>query len=277
MRVSACDEYLALQANAWSFLAADEANHTVLLSSLQAAIDAIGTGETPPDPCVARLAQDDRGLVALGLFARENWLLSTGPADALAAIGAQSVAQQFAGVAGPGASVAAFMRGHGGRFEEHARLPLMRLERPLRECAFDGRLQPAGSLERDLVLEWAEAFRSEARMPDPAERFRAAVERGLAQGVYYLWQSTAGKSLCLAGGRLIAPTSARIGPVYTPPPLRGRGYGQAAVTALAAHLQRRGARTVFLFTDAANPTSNALYLRIGFRLAGEHRHMLLKG
>ena len=56
----------------------------------------------------------------------------------------------------------------------------------------------------------------------------------------------------------------RIGPVFTPRSSRGRGYG-SAVTAAAAHLARRGGvDDVVLFADLANPTSNAIYQRIGF-------------
>ena len=58
--------------------------------------------------------------------------------------------------------------------------------------------------------------------------------------------------------------------MYTPPELRGRGYA----TALTAELSQRlldgrlfegGRRFCFLYTDLANPTSNAIYERIGYR------------
>ncbi len=77
----------------------------------------------------------------------------------------------------------------------------------------------------------------------------------------------------LRGGFLIPPGGARIAPVYTPPALRRRGYARAAVAALSSHLQSRGARSVFLFTDATNPTANALYRRIGFVPCGRHLHL----
>ena len=60
----------------------------------------------------------------------------------------------------------------------------------------------------------------------------------------------------------------RVGPVFTPRSSRGRGYG-SAVTAAAASLARRdGVDDVVLFADLANPTSNAIYRRIGFEAAG---------
>ena len=57
----------------------------------------------------------------------------------------------------------------------------------------------------------------------------------------------------------------RVGPVYTPPGLRGRGYGGAATAAVSQAALGAGAREVVLYTDLANPTSNALYQRLGYR------------
>jgi predicted GNAT family acetyltransferase len=57
----------------------------------------------------------------------------------------------------------------------------------------------------------------------------------------------------------------RIGPVYTPPEHRRRGYASAAVAAVCADALARGARQCLLFTDLANPTSNKIYAAVGFR------------
>jgi predicted GNAT family acetyltransferase len=53
--------------------------------------------------------------------------------------------------------------------------------------------------------------------------------------------------------------------VYTPPELRGQGYATATVAALSHLLLDRGYRFCCLYTDLANPTSNAIYQRIGYR------------
>ena len=60
------------------------------------------------------------------------------------------------------------------------------------------------------------------------------------------------------------PNGIRIGPVHTPRARRGRGYG-TAVTAAVTRLQLARGRTLcFLYTDLANPTSNAIYRRLGY-------------
>ena len=53
--------------------------------------------------------------------------------------------------------------------------------------------------------------------------------------------------------------------MYTPPPLRGRGYATALVAALSQALLDDGRQRLFLITDLANPVSNAIYARIGFQ------------
>ncbi|NDZ98825.1 GNAT family N-acetyltransferase, partial [Streptomyces sp. SID10116] len=57
----------------------------------------------------------------------------------------------------------------------------------------------------------------------------------------------------------------RVAPVYTPADLRGRGYGGAATAAVTRAALDAGAAQVLLFTDLANPTSNRLYQRLGYR------------
>ena len=55
-------------------------------------------------------------------------------------------------------------------------------------------------------------------------------------------------------------TGIRIGPVYTPPELRGRGYASAVTATVAAERLAAGRRFCFLYTDLANPTSNKIYI-----------------
>ncbi len=57
----------------------------------------------------------------------------------------------------------------------------------------------------------------------------------------------------------------RVAPVYTPPGLRTRGYAAAVTAAVSRAVRDAGATDVVLFTDLDNPTSNALYQRLGYR------------
>jgi len=57
----------------------------------------------------------------------------------------------------------------------------------------------------------------------------------------------------------------RVSYVYTPPYLRNHGYASACVAALSQTLLERGFATCALYTDLANPVSNSIYQRIGYR------------
>lgn len=61
----------------------------------------------------------------------------------------------------------------------------------------------------------------------------------------------------------------RVAPVYTPVHLRGRGYAGAATVEVSRAALAAGAEEVLLFADLANPTSNGLYQRIGYRPVAE--------
>ncbi len=67
------------------------------------------------------------------------------------------------------------------------------------------------------------------------------------------------------------PGIARVGPVYTPPEHRRRGYATMLVAAWTRRLLDGGIRTCALFTDLANPTSNSIYQAVGYRPAGDAR------
>ena len=106
------------------------------------------------------------------------------------------------------------------------------------------------------------AFITEVGMPDSQERARARMPARIVRGDFRLWMDDG--PVAFAGFNDAAPEFARIAPVYTFPGHRGRGYATALVAALSRELLATGKRRLFLTTDIANPTSNAIYARIGF-------------
>ena len=89
-----------------------------------------------------------------------------------------------------------------------------------------------------------------------------------------LWEDDGPVSLAGYGGE--TPHGIRVGPVYTPPEHRGRGYATALVAALSAARLAEGRRFCFLHTDLANPTSNAIYERIGYERVCESAEILFE-
>ncbi len=131
-----------------------------------------------------------------------------------------------------------------------------------------GALRPAGAEDRELLIDWERAFVADANLiPSAAEEAGHTVERRLAAGAQYLWDDD-GPASTLALSPEIAGT-VRIGPVYTPPERRERGYASAAVARASRDALARGAHRCMLFTDLANPTSNKIYAAVGFRRCGD--------
>jgi predicted GNAT family acetyltransferase len=132
----------------------------------------------------------------------------------------------------------------------------------------DGGTRAVEREDRDLAIGWVEAFSVEALRHQPLdrERLRHAVDARLGREDAGLWLwEVDGTPVSLAGFSGPTTTGIRIGPVYTPPEHRGRGYATALVANLSRELLGRGYRACFLFTDLSNPTSNAIYERIGYR------------
>ena len=129
--------------------------------------------------------------------------------------------------------------------------------------AAPGTVRMATVADAPWLIERQMAFIAEVGIPDPPARVREGMPARIARGDFRIWDD--GPPVAYAGCNDSAPDFARIAPVYTLPDCRGRGYATALVAALALELLGRGKRKLFLTTDVANATSNAIYARIGFR------------
>jgi predicted GNAT family acetyltransferase len=93
--------------------------------------------------------------------------------------------------------------------------------------------------------------------------------RSLAAGDGNVLWEVGGAPVAWACARSPVVGMSRIGPVYTPPERRGRGYGSAVTAAASVWARGSGAREVVLFTDLSNPVSNSIYQRIGYRAVSD--------
>jgi RimJ/RimL family protein N-acetyltransferase len=138
--------------------------------------------------------------------------------------------------------------------------------------AAPGRPRPVTPEDRDLVIAWIVAFAEEVLPEDnEAERQIRYVESRLAAtddaGIWF-WED-GGRPVSMSSYGGATPNGMRIGPVYTPPERRGRGYATTLVSEQSRWLLGTGRTLCFLYTDLDNPTSNALYRRIGYRMIAE--------
>ena len=136
--------------------------------------------------------------------------------------------------------------------------------------AAPGAPRTATEADTEWLIEGQCAFVAEVGVPDPPERMRALLPKRVLRGEYRIWDHDG--RVAFAGFSDAAPDFARIAPVYTPPEYRGRGYATSLVARMSKELLARGKRSLFLTTDIANPTSNAIYARIGFRAENDDWH-----
>ena len=74
-----------------------------------------------------------------------------------------------------------------------------------------------------------------------------------------------GIPVSLAGFTREMETVIGVAPVYTPPYYRSRGYATSCVAQISQLALDKGYKKCVLYTDLANPTSNSIYQKIGYR------------
>lgn len=130
-----------------------------------------------------------------------------------------------------------------------------------------GALVRATAADRDLLVRWTLDFGIEAMGDSDLAEAERTVDARLDDGDpqargLYLWVD--GAPVSMAGYTGPTPHGIRVGPVYTPPELRGRGYASALVARMSQALLDGGRSFCFLFTNLANPTANHIYEEIGY-------------
>ncbi len=128
-----------------------------------------------------------------------------------------------------------------------------------------GHVREATSADEAVLLPWLSAFFAEVHLDvgSPEESWRAFTSGGYRRLHVF---EVGGEPVSIAGVGARTPHGRRIGPVYTPPERRGRGYAEALVAEVSGQLLEAGNDFCFLFTDLDNPTSNAVYERIGYEM-----------
>jgi len=161
------------------------------------------------------------------------------------------------------AFAAAWSRLTGAGFHEFRRSRLFRLEQLRAPVPLPrGAARVASAADRDLLQTWFDAFTKE--LADLGGSGRGTVDDRLSYGGLTLWEAD-GAAVSLAGISRPAAGVVRVAPVYTPPDHRGHGYGGAVTAAVSQAALDTGASHVVLFTDLANPVSNSIYRRLGYR------------
>ncbi|SNY52072.1 GNAT family N-acetyltransferase [Paractinoplanes atraurantiacus] len=157
---------------------------------------------------------------------------------------------------------AAWRRRTGKAPSARRRTRLYRLE-ALADPSPPGRARLATAGDRDLLVEWQKAFYAEIGEEGFGD-IGAVMDDRIGYGGVLLWEDGDGPVSMAIRSR---PDSgmARVQIVYTPPASRGHGYAAGVTVAATRSALALDVGEVVLNTDLANPTSNRLYQRLGYR------------
>jgi uncharacterized protein len=270
LRVHRFEDAQAFLATAGEFLTAREAEHNLLLglagtlverphiypqppylAAVMRGDEVVGVGlRTPPHGVVLSEIDEDVAVELLTADAAELY------AELPSVFGPKEASRRFAEL-WEQASVQVAGKGMAQR--------VFRAESVRPPGDVPGAMRRAVEEDRELLVAWVAAFQKEVGIGGPQRPAGEAVDDYLSRGEsggLYLWKD--GEPVSMAGCGSPTPSGVRVGPVYTPPERRGRGYASALTAELTALLLAGGRRFCFLFTDLANPTSNRIYERIGY-------------
>ena len=252
--------------DAGAFLRSDPVRHNVILTLLDARI-------AYPEPGNYWIVRVDGQVRGVALQSPTHFFATVTPmaGPAVTAL-VDSIVDQgshLPGITGEAATAARFA-GHWTERTRAAAHPvegqrIYEVDDVLPPVGAPGSARVAASGDRSFVVTSFEGF--EAETGESGSHAPAVVaEHRLRVGHLWVWDD--GTPASMAGLSEPAAGVIRVGPVYTPPERRDRGYGSALVAAISQVARERGHRCI-LYTDLGNPTSNAIYRAIGYRAVEE--------
>ncbi len=251
------------------FLAAREAEHNLMLGISSSLRASPGRNDGPP---YMAAVFDSEQVVMATLLRTPPFNLILSEVDDLSAL--ELVADDLAGtvlpgVVGPPEATRRFadrwVSTEGGAWSVVADERIYRLTAVQSPRPAPGSWRLAVPADRALLTGWLIDFGIEAL--NDADTVR--VELGLREWEsgsgrrYWLWEAD-GAPVTVVGAGGDTPHGIRIGPVYTPPAYRGRGYASNLTAAVSQALLDEGRMFCFLYTKLANGTANRIYQAIGY-------------
>ncbi|PVC96686.1 GNAT family N-acetyltransferase [Streptomyces sp. CS090A] len=130
----------------------------------------------------------------------------------------------------------------------------------------EGRGRLTGGRDREHVVRWCREFCVDVGEQSSIDLIDAGSwgDSRFGDRHFTFWETPDGTPVSMAAATSVIGGMVRIDPVYTPAHLRGHGYAGAVTVEASRAARASGAADVVLFTDPDNPTSNALYQRLGY-------------
>jgi predicted GNAT family acetyltransferase len=127
-----------------------------------------------------------------------------------------------------------------------------------------GQLRLATLLDKEFIYRWTIAFGIDTNQESDRDIAERHTSQRIEHGDIYLWEID-GQSVSMAAKNRPTDHGMAVGLVYTPPELRRKGYATCCVAAVCREILKSGFDFCTLYTDLSNPTSNSIYMKIGFR------------
>lgn len=136
---------------------------------------------------------------------------------------------------------------------------------------YDRVMEVASFKDLDLVLKWMRLFMMEAcphEKVSELDEFKNKNRENILAAIkdnqiYLIKESGVPVSMARTPGQTL--TGRMVNFVFTPGELRGEGRATNCVARLSQKILDDGYKSCFLFTDLANPISNSIYKKIGYR------------
>ncbi|HEY4882959.1 MAG TPA: GNAT family N-acetyltransferase [Myxococcales bacterium] len=126
------------------------------------------------------------------------------------------------------------------------------------------------------LIAWREQYLVETGLSAPGPTLhqdaRSSIELQQAQGDHWLLEDR-GVPVAYTAFNARLPDIVQVGGVWTPPPLRGRGYARCAVAGSLLEARAAGARRAILFTS--NTSAARAYEALGLTRSGEYGLLIL--
>lgn len=206
---------------------------------------------TPPYPVGLAWHAGDPEEAALLLIeaVHNNWAVIPG------VIGEREVTDPFA---------EGWCKTHGTSIQSTMAQRIYRLDAINDVPAAPGKMRLATLADKDLVSGWTRAFWVEAGITLREGIPESDVAPHIKNGEIYLWED-GGKPVSTAQKARPTEHGMTVSMVYTPPELRRNGYATACVAGVCREILKSGYDFCTLYTDLSNPTSNSIYMKIGFK------------
>lgn len=137
-----------------------------------------------------------------------------------------------------------------------------------------GNLRDAKDEDLETISRWIYNLEKDDGSDITCEQAYEMAKNKITNGELYVWEDKIPVSMACA----TRPTTNGIvvNMVYTPSELRQKGYASSCVAALSQHLLDKGYKFCSLFTDLSNPTSNSIYIKIGYKAVCDYKSYSFK-